>query len=191
MILSDRDIRQRMSTDRYSLDDHPEAAWRIRIDPTPEDRAFQPASIDLKLGDTIRVEWGDEDIWKPMTWVKVPLSDYANIGYPLMPGQAVLGDTEEKIFVPHDLAARVEGKSSIGRLFVSVHETAGFIDPGFEGTVTLEIKNNSPVVQYLRAGMYICQINFTQMTSPALRPYGSEGLGSHYQGQAGPTPAAG
>jgi dCTP deaminase len=104
-----------------------------------------------------------------------------------MPDQFLLASTVQEVWMPDDLVAQVNGKSSLGRLGMTVHITAGFIDPGFRGTVTLELKNLSHSVITLRPGMPICQLVFFQMTSPADRPYGSEGLGSHYQGQIGVT----
>jgi dCTP deaminase len=101
----------------------------------------------------------------------------------------VLGATLERVTLPDDLVARLEGKSSLGRLGLLIHSTAGFIDPGFDGHVTLELSNvaNLPITIY--QGMKIGQISFMQMTEPASTPYGSSRLGSKYQGQRGPTPS--
>jgi dCTP deaminase len=107
----------------------------------------------------------------------------------LHPGEFVLGSTTEKVTLPDDLVARLEGKSSLGRLGLLIHSTAGFVDAGWDGHLTLELSNvaNLPITVY--PGMKIGQISFLQMTTPADHPYGSEGLKSKYQGQRGPTPS--
>ena len=107
----------------------------------------------------------------------------------LHPGEFVLGSTLERVTLPDDLVARLEGKSSLGRLGLLIHSTAGFIDPGWDGHVTLELSNvaNLPITIYPR--MKIGQLSFVQLTEPAERPYGSQGIGSKYQGQRGPTPS--
>lgn len=112
-------------------------------------------------------------------------------GFVLRSGASVLGCTLESVRCPVDCVARVEGKSSLGRVFLSVHQTAGFVDPGFCGQITLEIVNHGPWDLILWPGMPIAQINFARTSGPCATPYGSEGLGSHYQGQQGPTPAVG
>ena len=107
----------------------------------------------------------------------------------LHPGEFVLGSTAERVSVPDDLVARIEGKSSLGRLGLLIHSTAGFIDPGFDGHITLELANvaNLPITIY--PGMKIGQVSFLRMTTSADHPYGSSALGSKYQGQRGPTPS--
>jgi dCTP deaminase len=107
----------------------------------------------------------------------------------LHPGEFVLGSTSERISVPDDIVARIEGKSSLGRLGLLIHSTAGFIDAGFSGHITLELSNvaNLPITLY--PGMKIGQVSFLQMTTPADVPYGSSRVGSKYQGQRGPTPS--
>src|SRR5579872_5823795 len=107
----------------------------------------------------------------------------------LHPGEFVLGSTLERVTLPDDLVARLEGKSSLGRLGLLIHSTAGFVDAGWDGHLTLELSNvaNLPITVY--PGMKIGQISFLQMTTPAENPYGSKGLGSKYQGQRGPTPS--
>ena len=107
----------------------------------------------------------------------------------LHPGEFVLGATAERVRLPDDLVARLEGKSSLGRLGLLIHSTAGYVDPGWDGYLTLELSNvaNLPIALY--AGMRIGQISFFRMSSPVERPYGSESLGSKYQGQRGPTPS--
>jgi dCTP deaminase len=112
-------------------------------------------------------------------------------GYELAPGACLLASTVETLHIPDDLVARVEGKSSIGRIFLSAHVTAGYVDPGWNGQITLELVNHGPFTLILYAGMRIAQVNFTRLTSPCKRPYGSPGLGSHYQGQHGPVAASG
>ena len=107
----------------------------------------------------------------------------------LHPGEFVLGSTAERIGVPDDLVARIEGKSSLGRLGLLIHSTAGFIDPGFHGHITLELSNVATLPITLYPGMKIGQISFLVMTTPADHPYGSSGTGSKYQGQRGPTPS--
>jgi len=107
----------------------------------------------------------------------------------LHPGEFVLGSTLERVTLPDDLVARLEGKSSLGRLGLLIHSTAGFIDPGWDGHVTLELSNvaNLPITIY--HGMKIGQISFMQLSEPTSTPYGSASLGSKYQGQRGPTPS--
>lgn len=157
MMLSDVDIRWRMSQHMHSDD-------RLIITPYPEDRAFQPASVDLRLG-----SW-EADAWD---------------GHFMEPGEFLLASTTEHVDIPPDLAARIEGKSSLGRLGLAVHITAGFIDPGFRGKLVLELKNMGNEDVRLTHGMYIAQLSFFQLSSNAARPYGSAGLNSHYQGQQG------
>src|SRR5205814_6354234 len=110
-------------------------------------------------------------------------------GFILHPGEFVLGSTKERVSLPDDLVARLEGKSSLGRLGLLIHSTAGFVDAGWDGHLTLELSNvaNLPITLY--PGMKIGQISFLQMTTAADQPYGSSGLGSKYRGQRGPTPS--
>jgi dCTP deaminase len=107
----------------------------------------------------------------------------------LHPGEFVLGATVERLAVPDDIVARLEGKSSLGRLGLLIHSTAGYIDPGWEGTVTLELSNVANLPMVLTPGMAIGQVSFMMLTTPVDRPYGSPGLHSHYQGQSDPTPS--
>jgi len=107
----------------------------------------------------------------------------------LHPGEFVLGSTYEHVSLPDDIAARLEGKSSLGRLGLLTHSTAGFIDPGFQGHVTLELSNMATLPIKLWPGMKVGQLCFFQLSSPATHPYGSKEAGSHYQGQRGPTPS--
>ena len=105
----------------------------------------------------------------------------------LHPGEFVLGSTFERVALPDDLVGRLEGKSSLGRVGLIIHSTAGYVDPGFEGQITLELSNVATVPILLYPGMRVAQISFLTMTTPAARPYASPGLDSHYQGQRGPT----
>ena len=107
----------------------------------------------------------------------------------LHPGEFVLGSTRERLRLPDDLVSRVEGKSSLGRLGLLIHSTAGFIDPAWDGHITLELSNVNTIPITLYAGMRIGQLSFFELSSPAERPYGSPQLGSSYQGQSGPTPS--
>ena len=180
VILSDRDLRTEL------------AAGRTIIEPFDE-ACVQPSSIDIKVHNLFRVfrnhTAGIIDVKKDMTdlteLVDIPLDGV----FILHPGEFVLGSTLERVAVPNDLVARVEGKSSLGRLGLLIHSTAGFIDAGFDGHVTLELANvaNLPITLY--PGMKIGQISFMKMTSPAEKPYGSGAKGSKYQGQRGPTPS--
>ena len=129
------------------------------------------------------------DVEKDMTWVTERVEIADGDAFMLHPGEFALGSTLERVGVPDDMVARVEGTSSLGRLGLVIHSTAGFIDAGFDGHVTLELANlaNLPITLY--PGMKIGQISFIKMTSPAEKPYGSGAKGSKYQGQRGPTPS--
>lgn len=180
MLLSDRDIRARVDMGDIELDPF-----------TPE--MLQPASIDVRLDRFFRV-FND----RQYTYVD-PAEDQGELteqfsvseGEPwiLHPGEFVLGSTLERVHISSQIAARLEGKSSLGRLGILTHSTAGFIDPGFNGYITLELSNVSPLPVKLWPGMKIGQICFFELSSPAEHPYGSQALGSHYQGQRGPTPS--
>ena len=160
-------------------------------------KRVQPASYDLGLQGELLVpalEFHPKPLvldlrkHKPKEFMR---SVKINEGFILMPGESVLGSTIETIHCPNDCVARVEGKSSLGRLFLAVHVTAGFIDPGFQGQVTLEIVNHGPWAVTLWENMPIAQINFSELLYPCANPYGTEILGSHYQYQKGPTAASG
>jgi dCTP deaminase len=180
MILSDRDIRARL------------AAGDLAIGPlaNPEEQ-LQPASVDLRLAEEFLVYKPAQvaclDPREPETWraasERVMVGE--NDAFILHPGEFALGSTIERVTIPPDLVARVDGRSSIGRLAVVVHATAGFIDPGFEGQITLELSNLGRIPVRLYPGMRIAQIVLHQLTSTAERPYGKE-RGSHYHGQTGP-----
>ena len=180
MILSDRDIRAEI------------AAGRVCIEPL-DDTAVQPSSVDLRVGDTFRVFANHRrsfiDVRDPMGDLTEDVKATSDEPFMLHPGEFVLGSTLEEISLPDNLVGRVEGKSSLGRLGLLIHSTAGFVDAGFRGHLTLELSNvaNLPIAIY--PGMRIGQLCFFRMTSPAERPYGSPELGSKYQGQSGPTPS--
>jgi dCTP deaminase len=180
MILSDRDIRDRLED------------GDLEIDPIDDpDMQIQPASVDVRLGHTFVVyqlphvsciDTRDQRAAENYTeTVEIDEDD----GFILHPGEFVLAATREWVEMPDDLVARVEGRSSIGRLAVVVHATAGLVDPGFEGNITLELSNLGRVAVQLYPGMRISQLVFQEMTSPAERPYGPE-RGSKYFGQRGP-----
>ncbi len=180
MILSDRTLREEI------------ASGRILIDPFVADNV-QPSSIDLTVDRYFRVFRNHTARVIDVKENQEDLTELVEIGtddvFILHPGEFVLGATAERIGVPDDLVARIEGKSSLGRLGLLIHSTAGFIDPGFDGHITLELANvaNLPITIY--PGMKIGQVSFLRMTSPAEHPYGSKAAGSKYQGQRGPTPS--
>lgn len=153
----------------------------IVIDPMPEDRQFQPVSVDLKLESPIKLVRSHWD-HSVMRWYEPIL-----LPYRLNPGECVLASTVEHVELSDSIVARVEGKSTLGRLFITVHKTAGLIDPGFAGQITLEIKNNGPAAVMLEPDMKICQIVFERTDLPVERLYGSPELGSNYQYQHGAT----
>lgn len=165
-------------------------AGRLTVEPPLDEKRVQPASIDLTLG--------EEFAFWPTCGRVIDLSDAATIpemtrvksrpGLTLHPGQFALATTAEVIGLAADLCARVEGRSSLGRLGLCVHATAGFIDPGFKGQITLELYNMSPHSLQLVPGMSVCQLAVQQMSAPSARPYGAE-RGSKYQGQDGATPS--
>lgn len=167
MILSDRSLRAEL------------AAGSLVIDPLPEDHAIQPASIDLHLGRQIR--WTYRADANPIS---------IDGGFLLAPGRFCLGHTAETVTIPAHLVAQLNGKSSLGRLGLAIHITAGFIDPGFSGQITLELHNCSGLPVRLEPQMPIGQLVLVRMTTAADRPYGSDGLGSKYQHQTGATPSA-
>jgi dCTP deaminase len=180
MILSDRTIRAELD------------AGRIVIDPLDE-QCIQPSSVDLRLDRLFRVFLNHT---MPVIDVKEDLEDLTRLveigegeAFILHPGEFVLGSTYERVTLPDNLVGRIEGKSSLGRLGLLIHSTAGFIDAGFSGYLTLELSNvaNLPITLY--PGMKIGQVSFLRMTTPADVPYGSAGVGSKYQGQRGPTPS--
>ena len=178
MLLSDRDIQAEIDAGRVGLD--------------PYDPAMlQPSSIDVRLDkffrlfDNHKYPYIDPSQDQPelTRLVEVPEGE----SFVLHPGEFVLGSTYEAITLPDDIAARLEGKSSLGRLGLLTHSTAGFIDPGFSGHVTLELSNVSTLPILLWPGMKVGQTCFFRLSSPAENPYGSSKYGSRYQGQRGPT----
>ncbi len=179
-VLSDRTIKEEL------------AAGRLRIEPLDE-TAIQPASVDLRLDSSFRTF---RTTGRPYVDVREPVDDLTELttideGDPFVvqPGVFCLGATIETITLPDDIVARVDGKSSLGRLGLLVHATAGYVDPGWTGKLTLELSNQSQMPIALFYGMRIAQISFLRLTTPADRPYGAPGLGSKYQGQTGPTPS--
>jgi dCTP deaminase len=179
VVLSDRTIRRLLHE------------GRIEIDPY-DASLLQPSSVDVRVDRYFRVF---HNARYPFIDVREPQEDLTELletdsePFILHPGEFVLGSTLERIRLPDDLVARLEGKSSLGRLGLLIHSTAGFIDPGWDGHVTLELSNvaNLPITIY--PGMKIGQLSFVQLSEPAESPYGSGGLGSKYQGQKGPTPS--
>ncbi|MGV8082366.1 MAG: dCTP deaminase [Coriobacteriia bacterium] len=180
MVLSDRTIKLQM------------AAGRIVIEPC-DPESIQPSSVDLHLGNDFQVFRNTRYPYIDPAIAQVGLTERveASIEEPfvLHPGEFVLGTTVEWIEIPEDLVGRLEGKSSLGRLGLLIHSTAGYVDPGWKGRLTLELSNvaNLPIV--LTPGMRIGQISFTEMTTPVDRPYGDPSLGSRYQGQREATPS--
>ena len=157
---------------------------RIVVDPNPADASLQPASIDLHLDQTLR-EYVDTCL--PLDIRNPPELKSINIrrGFLLPKGDFILGSTAERVEIPSDLVAIVEGKSSLGRLGLAVHITAGFIDPGYRGHITLELHNVNKLPIVLYPGMAICQLCFETLEGEVQRPYGSNGLGSRYQDSEG------
>ena len=178
MLLSDRDIAAEVDARRVVL-----APW----DPS----MIQPSSVDVRLDKYFRLFDNHKyPVIDPAQdqpeLTRLVEADPAD-GFVLHPGEFVLGSTLETVTLPDDLAARVEGKSSLGRLGLLTHATAGFVDPGFSGHVTLELSNVATLPIMLWPGMKIGQPAFFRLSSPAENPYGSAKYGSHYQGQRGPT----
>ena len=180
MLLSDKDIRAAIE------------AGRLGIEPF-EPELIQPSSVDVRIDKYFRVfnnsKYTHIDPKRDMpdltTEVEVPEGE----SFVLHPGEFVLAATLEKFTLPNDLAGRLEGKSSLGRLGLLTHSTAGFIDPGFSGHITLELSNVANLPITLWPGMKVGKMAMFMMSSPAEVPYGSGALGSKYQGQRGPTPS--
>ena len=180
MVLSDRTIRTEIE------------AGRIAIDPF-DATLVQPSSVDVRVDRKFRVF---HNARHPYIDVRKPMEDLTELVEPstgepfiLHPGEFVLAQTLERLTLPDDLVARLEGKSSLGRLGLLIHSTAGFVDAGFSGKLTLELSNvaNLPITIY--EGMLIGQVSFMRMDGPVERPYGSSSTGSKYQGQDEPTPS--
>lgn len=159
---------------------------RIEIDPW-DPGMVQPASVDLKLGTSFRVFHNHRiqviDLADPPSGLTEHVEVAGGETFVIHPGEFVLGRTEEFVRLPADVVARIEGKSSLGRLGLIVHATAGFVDPGFAGSLTLEITNFNSVPIVLRPGLPIAQLSFMTLDAEADRPYGHPELGSHYHGQ--------
>ena len=178
MVLSDRSIREEIES------------GRIVIDPY-EQRLVQPSSIDLRVDSSYRVfnntRYPYIDVKQPMEDLTELVSTAEDEAFILHPGEFVLGQTLERVTLPNDLVARLEGKSSLGRLGLLIHSTAGFVDAGFHGNLTLELSNvaNLPITIY--HGMPIGQLSFMRMDHPVEVPYGETSNRSKYQGQAEPT----
>ncbi len=179
-VLSDRTIKEEL------------AASRLVIEPLDEAN-IQPASIDLQLDRVFRIFRVTR---RPFVDVRQPMDDLTELvtieddePFIIQPGTFVLGSTLEYVTLPDDIVARVDGRSSLGRLGLLVHATAGYVDPGWTGKLTLELSNQSQMPIALYYGMKISQISFLRMSTPVDRPYGSESLASKYQGQTGPTPS--
>lgn len=178
MILSDGDIRKEL------------ASGRIQIEPFDED-CVQPSSVDLHVDTQFRVFANSRypyiDVRRQMPDLTELVEVKGDDPFILHPGEFVLGSTLERVRLPDDMVARLEGKSSLGRLGLLIHSTAGYVDPGWDGYLTLELSNvaNLPITIY--PGMKIGQISFFRLTTPAESPYGSKGTRSKYQGQRGPT----
>ncbi len=176
MVLSDRSIREEIE------------AGRLVIDPF-EERYIQPASVDLRLGREFRVFRNFRlpyiDVKREMPALTEIERIDDEVPFILHPGEFVLAVTLERVEIPADLVGRLDGKSSLGRLGLIVHSTAGFVDPGFKGRLTLELTNvaNLPITLYYR--MPVSQISFSRLSTPAERPYGAA-TGAKYQGQDGP-----
>jgi dCTP deaminase len=165
-------------------------AGRITIDPWDPARV-QPASVDLRLGDSFRVFHNHRttaiDLREPPSNLTEEVVVEDGVPFVIHPGEFALGRTLEWVELPDDIVARIEGKSSIGRLGLIVHATAGFCDPGWKGTLTLELNNLTRVPIKLYPGLLIAQLSFMGLDRPAEKPYGSPELGSHYQGQVAAT----
>ncbi|HWV26463.1 MAG TPA: dCTP deaminase [Aeromicrobium sp.] len=178
MLLSDRDILAEID------------AGRIGLDPL-EKSMIQPSSIDVRLDKFFRVfdnhKYPHIDPAADQSDLTREVEVAGDEAFILHPGEFVLGSTYELVTLPDDVAARLEGKSSLGRLGLMTHSTAGFIDPGFSGHVTLELANVATLPIKLYPGMKIGQLCYFRLTSPAENPYGSQKYGSRYQGQRGPT----
>ena len=178
MLLSDRDIRAELD------------AGRVKLDPY-EPAMVQPASIDVRLDRYFRLfdnhKYSVIDPAQDQPELTRLVEVEPDSPFVLHPGEFVLAATFEQVTLPDDVAARLEGKSSLGRLGLLTHSTAGFIDPGFVGHVTLELSNVATLPITLWPGMKIGQLCFFRLSSPAEEPYGSPRYGSRYQGQRGPT----
>ena len=178
MVLSDRSIKEQIERGRIVINQLGE-------------NSIQPASVDVHLDNRILVFSNSR---RPYIDIKQDMEDLTDlvkieddVPFILHPGEFVLGSTLEHVEIPGDLVSRLEGKSSLGRIGLLIHSTAGYIDPGWKGQLTLELSNvsNLPITLYYR--MKIGQMSFAQLSTEAENLYGSEALGSKYQGQKLPT----
>ncbi|HEV2780676.1 MAG TPA: dCTP deaminase [Actinophytocola sp.] len=180
MLLSDQDLRKELES------------GRLRVEPF-DPAMLQPSSIDIRLDRYFRVfdntRYTHIDPQQQQDELTTLIETVGDEPFVLHPGEFVLGSTFEAVALPDDLAGRLEGKSSLGRLGLLTHSTAGFIDPGFSGHITLELSNVANLPITLWPGMKIGQLCLFQLTSAAEHPYGSQRAGSRYQGQRGPTPS--
>ncbi|SDP74112.1 dCTP deaminase [Actinopolyspora xinjiangensis] len=180
VLLSDRDLRKELDEGRLELDPF-------------DDALIQPSSIDVRLDRFFRVfdnsKYTHIDPSRQQDDLTSLVEHSDDDAFVLHPGEFVLGSTFETVRLPEDLAGRLEGKSSLGRLGLLTHSTAGFIDPGFSGHITLELSNVANLPITLWPGMKIGQLCLFRLSSPAENPYGSKAAGSRYQGQRGPTPS--
>jgi dCTP deaminase len=178
MVLSDRTIRELIQS------------GRLKIEPF-DSLAIQPSSVDLRLDRRFRVFRSNRYTHIDPRQEQPDLTELITIAdgeaFVLQPGEFCLGNTWERITLPDDLVGRLEGKSSLGRLGLVIHSTAGYVDPGFRGHLTLELSNAASLPILLYPRMKIGQLSFLRMTTPAERPYGTHPLGSKYQGQDEPT----
>ena len=178
MIYSDRTIKESISSGKIAIEPY-------------EPSSVQPSSVDLRVSNGFRVfvnhRYSEIDPRAPQADLTQLIEVGVDEPFMLHPGEFVLGSTLERVRLGVDVVARLEGKSSLGRLGLLIHSTAGFIDPGFEGHITLELSNVATLPIAIYPEMKIGQISFYQMTTAAEYPYGSPELGSKYQGQSGPT----
>src|SRR5437870_9823137 len=179
MVLSDRTIARLLAEGRIEIDRYDSAL-------------LQPSSVDVRVDRYFRVFRNNLYPYINVKEAQEDLTELVEVddeAFILHPGEFVLGSTLERVTLPDDLVARLEGKSSLGRLGLLIHSTAGFIDPGWDGHVTLELSNVATLPITIYPGMKIGQVSFMQMTEPADTPYGSSSIGSKYKGQEGPTPS--
>ena len=180
MVLSDRSIKEELATGRIVIDP---------LDP----ECIQPASVDVHLDCKLLVFRNTLrpyiDVRKNMDDLTEMVEASEEVPFILHPGEFALGSTTENIELPADLVARLEGKSSLGRIGLVIHSTAGYVDPGWKGRLTLELSNMARLPITLYYNMRIGQISFERLTTPADRLYGTPSLGSKYQGQTEPTPS--
>lgn len=178
MLLADRDIRAEIESGRVALEPY-------------EPSLLQPSSFDVRLDQYFRLfdnhKYAVIDPAEDQPDLTRLIETRPDEPFVLHPGEFVLGSTYERVSLPDDIAARLEGKSSLGRLGLLTHSTAGFVDPGFSGHITLELSNVATLPIKLWPGMKIGQLCFFRLSSPAEQPYGSAAYASRYQGQRGPT----